>query len=127
MSDYYYVNYRLENRTSWGRIMKNLSSTVLVICVGSQSVASGLSEPEIISPLIALNVPCETTYKATEADYKRALNHFTLAVGQSGAVAEKSASNMVISHLAARKQTCNANAKAATDNSENLFVMDWTV
>jgi len=101
--------------------MKNMSSTVLVICVGSQSVASGLSEPVIISPLVALNVPCETSYKATEADYRRAFNHFTLAVGQSGAVAEKSARNMVISHLEARKQTCNSNAKAATNNSGNII------
>ena len=107
--------------------MKNLCTTVLVIFVGSQAVASGLSEPQIISPLVSFNVPCEVTYTATEADYRRAFNHFTLAVGQSGAIAEKSARNMVMSHLAARKQTCNANAKAATDNSENLFVMDWTV
>lgn len=101
--------------------MKNLYSTVLVIFVGNHAVASGLSEPEIISPLVKLNVPCEATYTATEADYRRAFNHFTLAVGQSGAVAEKSARNMVMSHLAARKQTCNANAKAATNNLGNIL------
>lgn len=102
-------------------MMKNVCSTVLVMCVGSHALASGLSEPEIISPLVGLNVPCEATYTATEADYQRAFNHFTHAVGQSGAVAEKSARNMVISHLAARKQTCNANAKAATNNSGNII------
>jgi hypothetical protein len=117
----YYVEYRLENTIGWGNMMKNLFTTVLVIFVGSQTVASGLAEPEIISPLVRLNVPCEATYTATEADYRRAFNHFTLAVGQSGAVAEKSARNMVMSHLAARKQTCNANAKAATNNSGNII------
>ena len=101
--------------------MKILCSTVLVMSVGSHAVASGLSEPEIISPLVGFDVPCEATYTATEADYQRAFNHFTLAVGQSGAVAEKSARNMVLSHLAARQQTCNSNAKAATDNSGNII------
>ena len=101
--------------------MKNVYSTVLVICVGSHALASGLSEPEIMSPLLGLNVPCEATFTAIETDYQRAFNHFTLAVGQSGAVAEKSARNMVISHLAARKQTCDANAKAAANNSGNII------
>ena len=97
--------------------MRKLCSAITIIFFGNYAVASGLSEPQVMSPLIGHNDPCEATYTATEADYQRAFNHFTFAVGQIGAVAETSANNMVNSHLVARKQTCNANAKAATDNS----------
>lgn len=101
--------------------MRNLSSIVLVICSGSYATASGLSEPEIISPLVGLNATCDVTYTATEVDYLRAYNHFTLTVGQTKIVAENSAKNMVRSHLVARKQTCNSNARAVTGDTGNAI------
>jgi len=113
---------QVDEQVNKGCIMRKLFATITVIFLGNYAGASGLSEPQVISPLVGLNVSCEATYKATEADYKRAFNHFALAVGQSEVSAEKSARNMVISHLAARKQTCNGNVKAATDNSGNIIL-----
>lgn len=102
--------------------MRHLCSTIFIIFLGSYAGASGLSDPQVLSPLVVRNGLCAVNYTATGADYQRAYNHFTFAVGQSGIVAEKSAANMVKSHLAARKQTCNANAKAATDNSGSVIL-----
>ena len=101
--------------------MRHLCPTIFIIFMGSYAGASGLSEPQVLSPLVIRNAPCAINYTATSADYQRAYNHFIFAVGQSGIVAEESVMNMVKSHLAARKQTCNANAKAATDNSGNII------
>jgi hypothetical protein len=101
--------------------MKNYSSIILMIFVGSYVQASGLSEPQVMSPVVGLNAPCKVDYVATKQDYTRAYNHYAIAVGQSQNIAKQSADNMVNSHLAARKQTCNGNARAATDNSGNTI------
>jgi hypothetical protein len=102
--------------------MRKLFPTSVLILLGNYVGASGLSEPKVISPIVDLNAPCEAKFTANEVDYQRAFNHFTIAVGQNEVAAEKSARNMVISHLAARQQTCDENAKAATDNSGNIIL-----
>lgn len=102
--------------------MRHLCPTILIIFMGSCAGASGISEPQVFFPLVICNAPCAVNYTATSVDCQRAYNHFTFAVGQSGIVAEKSVVNMVKLHLAARKQTCNTNAKAATDNSGNIIL-----
>jgi hypothetical protein len=58
---------------------------------------------------------CKISVVTNENDYKRALFHYTFAVGQETQTAQDSASNMVRSHQAARLQSCNQNARAVTD------------
>jgi len=101
--------------------MRSLGSIVLVIFFGSHATASGLSETEIISPLVGFSTTCDVTYTASEVEYQRAYNHFKIAVGQTKIIAENSAKNMVFSHMLAKKQTCNSNARAVTDDTGNAI------
>ena len=90
-------------------------STLLFLCTMSTSWASGLEEPEVLSPVVSPTQPCKISVGTSENDYKRALFHYTFAVGHETQTAQDSASNMVRSHQAARLQSCNQNARAVTD------------
>ena len=90
-------------------------STLLFLCTMSTSWASGLEEPEVLSPIVAPTQPCKISVVTHDNDYKRAWFHYTFAVGQETQIAQASASNMVRSHQAARLQSCNQNARAVTD------------
>ena len=90
-------------------------STILLLATLSTSWASGLEEAEVLSPIVSPTQPCKISVVTNENDYKRALFHYTFAVGQETQTAQDSASNMVRSHQAARLQSCNQNARAVTD------------
>ena len=90
-------------------------STLLFLCTMSTSWASGLEEPEVLSPIVSPTQPCKISVVTNQTDYDRALFHYTFAVGQEKQTAQASASNMVRSHQAARLQSCNQNARAVTD------------
>ena len=90
-------------------------STLLFLCTMSTSWASGLEEPEVLSPIVSPTQPCKISVVTNETDYDLALFHYTFAVGQESQTAQASASNMVRSHQAARLQSCNQNARAVTD------------
>jgi len=96
--------------------MRLTKLAVIFIIVANSATASGLSDPEVLSPVLGFKIPCDQKYTGSAFDYVRAQNHFTNAVGQSDAIAKSSAKNMVNSHLIARAQTCDANARAVTDN-----------
>ena len=95
--------------------MQSTNLAVIFIIVANSATASGLLDPEVLSPVLGFKVPCDQKYTASDFDYIRAHNHFTNAVGQSDAIAESSAKNMVNSHLIARAQTCDATARAVTN------------
>ena len=90
-------------------------STILLLATLSTSWASGLEEAEVLSPIVSPTQPCKISVVTNENDYKRALFHYTFAVGQETQTAQDSASNMVRSHQAARLLSCNQNARAVTD------------
>ena len=94
---------------------KVFGSTLLFLFTLGTSWASGLEEPEVLSPVVSPTQPCKISVVTNEIDYERALFHYTFAVGQEQQTAQASASNMVRSHKAARLQSCNQNAKAVTD------------
>lgn len=94
---------------------KVFGSTLLFLFTMSTSWASGLEEPEVLSPVVSPTQPCKISVVTNENDYKRALFHYTFAVGQETQTAQDSASNMVRSHQAARLQSCNQSARAVTD------------
>lgn len=96
--------------------MRLTKLAVIFIIVANNATASGLSDPEVLSPVLGFENPCDQKYTASDVDYIRAHNHFTNAVGQSDDIAEASAKNMVNSHLIARAQTCDADARAVTNN-----------
>jgi hypothetical protein len=98
---------------------KVFGSTLLFLFTMSTSWASGLEEPEVLSPVVAPTQPCKISVVTNEIDYERALFHYTFAVGQETQTAQDSASNMVRSHQAARLQSCNQHAKAVTDGYGN--------
>ena len=78
-------------------------------------VTSGLNDPEVASPFMASKILCSYIDPINASDYSRSYLHYKLAVGQSTKQAENSATNAVIAHQQARRQTCNANARAVTD------------
>ena len=94
-------------------------STLLFLCMMSTSWASGLEEPEVLSPIVSPTQPCKISVVTNETDYDRALFHYAVAVGQAAQKAQVSARNMVRSHQAARLQSCNPNVKAVTDGHGN--------
>ena len=94
---------------------KVFDSTLLFLFTMSTSWASGLEEPEVLSPIVSPTQPCKISVVTNGNDYKRALFHYTFAVGHKTQKAYLSASNMVLSHQAARLQSCNQNARAVTD------------
>ena len=94
-------------------------STLLFLCMMSTSWASGLEEPEVLSPIVSPTQPCKISLVTNKTDYERALFHYTFAVGQETQIAQASASNMVRAHQAARLQACNQNARAVTDGDGN--------
>ena len=57
-------------------------SMLLFLCTMSTSWASGLEEPEVLSPVISPTQPCKISVVTNENDYERALFHYTFAVGQ---------------------------------------------
>ena len=90
-------------------------SALLFLSMMSTSWASGLEEPEVLSPIISPIQPCKISVVTNETDYDRAMFHYTFAVGQETQTVQDSASNMVRSHQAARLQSCIQNARAVTD------------
>ena len=90
-------------------------STLLFLSMMSTSWASGLEEPEVLSPIISPIQPCKISVVTNETDYDRAMFHYTFAVGQETQTVQDSASNMVRSHQAARLQSCIQNARAVSD------------
>ena len=90
-------------------------SALIFFCTLSASWASGLEEPEVLSPVVSPTQPCEISVVTNETDYDRALFHYSFAVAQETHMAQASASNMVRSHQAAWLQSCNQNARAVTD------------
>ena len=96
--------------------MRPLELAVIFIFVANSATASGLSDPVVLSPVLGFKIPCDQKYTASDVDYIKAHNHFTNAVAQSDDIAEASAKNMVNSHLKARVQTCDASARAVTNN-----------
>ena len=94
---------------------KVFGSTLLFLFTMSTSWASGLEEPEVLSPVVSPTQPCKISLVTNETDYDQALFHYAVAVGQETQKAHLSAGNMVRSHQAARLQSCNQHAKAVTD------------
>ena len=98
---------------------KVFGSTLLFLFTMSTSWASGLEEPEVLSPVVSPTQPCKISLVTNETDYDQALFHYAVAVGQETQKAHLSAGNMVRSHQAARLQSCNQHAKAVTDGHES--------
>ena len=96
-----------------------IASIILFFCSMGISWASGLEEPEVLTPIVSLTKPCSLSVVTNETDYDRAYFHYSVAVGQKTETAKLSARNMVRSHQAARLQTCDTKAKAVTDGFGN--------
>ena len=100
-------------------IMQYFLISIMLMLMANSAFASGLSEPKVLQPVLGVTASCDQEFTATRLDYIGATAHFIHAIGQSKSTAEQSAKNMVAAHVTARKQTCNAKAKAVTDENGN--------
>ena len=97
--------------------MQYFLTSVILMLMANSAFASGLSEPKVLQPVLGVAASCDQEFTATQLDYRS--NSHIHAIGQSKSTAEQSAKNMVAAHVTARKQICNAKAKAATDENGN--------